>query len=66
MARKKSQKALKRDLIDGYVNSYRNQMQKQAEEEMAKNYAPALNSGMSKDEIDTIINSYKPQTQEIP
>ena len=66
MARKKSQKALTRDLIDGYVNSYRNQMQKQAEEEMAKNYAPALNSGMSKDEIDTIINSYKPQTQEIP
>jgi hypothetical protein len=67
MARKKSQKALQRELIDDYITSYQNQMQKQAEEEQAKNYAPAItNSGMSKEDIDGIINSYKPQTQEIP
>lgn len=67
MARKKSQKALVRELVDSYVTSYQNQMQQQFEAEQAKNYAPALpDSGLSKADIDGMIKSFKPQTQEIP
>ena len=67
MARKKSQKTLQRELITDQINSYRDQMQKQAEAEMAQNYAPAItNSGMSKEDISGIINSYRSQQQEIP
>lgn len=61
MGRKRTtQKSLRRGLIEEIYNSA--PMPQPAQPD----YSPSFNSGMSRDEIANIYNSYTPETQEIP